>query len=113
MNEIDELKRKRFEQLRRLQEAQAEQQQVQNEQYQQDQNQIAQLEDFIRQYLTKDALSRYGNLKIAHPEKAVQVLVLLSQAIQSRKIKVIDDATLKSVLQKLSPEKKEFRIRKV
>jgi len=63
------------------------------------QQQIAQLESFVRQSLSRDALSRYGTLKTAHPQKAVQLLVLVSQMIQAGKMKVpVSDEELKNVL---------------
>lgn len=76
------------------------------------QQQIQQLEQFVKQFFTKEALARYGNLKTAHPDKAVQLLVLLAQAIQTKQISMIDDLTLKEILKKLTPEKKEIKIRK-
>lgn len=108
MSELDELRQKRFEQLKRLQDTQAQQENQQEQLV----NQITQLEELVRQHLTKEALSRYGNLKVAHPEKAIQVLVVLGKGIQSRKLKTIDDEMLKSVLQKMAPEKKEFKMRR-
>ena len=38
------------------------------------QEQIAQLENVVKQYLTKEALQRYGNLKVAHPQKAMEII---------------------------------------
>ena len=48
--------------------------------------QIEQLEVIVKQALTKEALQRYGNLKAAFPDRAVQLLVILAQAIQSGQI---------------------------
>ncbi len=107
MSELDELRQKRFEQLKRLQDAQAQQENQQEQLV----NQITQLEELVRQHLTKEALSRYGNLKVAHPEKAIHALVVLGKGIQNKRIKTIDDEMLKSILQKLTPEKKEFKMR--
>ena len=86
------------------------QQQAQEEQ--QMQQQIAQLEAIVKQAFTKEALERYGNLRTAYPDRAVQLLVILAQAIQSGQITKIDDSALKSILKKLTPEKKDFRIKR-
>lgn len=68
------------------------------------------LENAIRQKLTKEAVERYGNLKAAHPEKAVQLLAVLAQLEQHDQI---DDSMLKDVLTQMSPEKRETRIRRI
>jgi len=110
MYELDELKKNRLEELKRLRQA-SYPHQIQEEM--QIQQQISQLEDFVRQHFTKEALSRYGNLKTAHPERAVQLLVMLTQAIQAKHIKTIDDKMLKEILLRSTPQKKEFKIKKI
>ena len=67
-------------------------------------------EAVVKQVFTKDALSRYGNIKAAHPEKAIQVLVVLGQLIQQGKVNQINDAQLRELLKKLTPEKTDFKI---
>src|SRR3989338_9971159 len=105
MDELSELKKKRLDELKKIRIAELQQQMQQQAEIQE---QIEQLEDFVRPYLTKEALARYGNLRTAHPEKAVQVMVLLAQAIQGKKIGRIDDNTFKEILQRITPKKKEF-----
>jgi len=105
MDELEEIRRKKLEDLKEQQSSQVQEQQ-------QMQQQISQLEGIVKQVLTKDALERYGNLKAAHPEKAVQLLVVLAQAIQSGQVTKVDDNTLKELLKKLTPEKKEFKIKR-
>jgi len=77
------------------------------------QQQIEQLEAMVKHKMTKEALQRYGNLKTAHPEKAIQVLVVLGQLVQQGKLEQINDESLKEILLKLTPEKKDFKIKKV
>jgi len=101
MTDLEELKRKKLEEF---------QKQQSNPEEIQIQQQIAQLEILVRGVLTKKALERYGNLKTAHPELAVQLLVLLSQAIQSGQIKTVDDDALKNLLMRLQPKKHKFKI---
>jgi len=104
MDELEELKKKRLMELQKQQEETVQEQQ-------QLQGQLEQLELIVKQHLTKDALQRYGNLKAAHQDKAVQLLVVLGQAIQQGQIKEkISDEKLKEILKQLQPEKKEFKI---
>ena len=110
MNELDEIRKRKLEELKKHQ-VEGMQQQVQEEQ--QLQQQIQQLEALVKQSFTKEALERYGNLRTAFPERAVQLLVILSQAIQSGQISKIDDNTLKEVLKKITPKKKDFKIKRV
>ena len=78
------------------------------------QQQIEQMEEVVRQFLSKEALARYGSLKTAHQEKALQLLVILFQAIQKGQIQgKIDDNTLKKVLQQITPQKKDISIKRI
>jgi len=110
MNELEEIKKRKLEELKKTQLEQMQQQTQEEEQMKQ---QIEQLEIVVKQALTKEALERYGNLKTAFPDRAVQLLVVLAQAIQSGQIKNIDDDTLKEILKKISPEKKDIKIKRV
>ncbi len=103
MTDIEELKRKKLEEL------QGQQQEIDPEKAQ-IQQQIAQLELLVKKVLTKRALERYGNIKTAHPDIAVQLLVLLGQAVQSDQIKTVDDEALKNLLMRLQPKKHKFKI---
>ena len=110
MDELEEIKKRKLEELR---ESQMGQMQQQNNEEDQLKRQIQQLEIIVKQALTKEALQRYSNLKTAFPERAVQLLVILTQALQSGQIKNIDDNTLKEILKKMSPEKKDIKIKRV
>lgn len=96
---------------RKLQEMMAAQQESVQQQAQ-IQEQVAQLEAAVKQHMTKEAILRYGSIKAAHPEKAIQSLVVLSQLLQSGRLERIDDITFKKVLEQLTPKKKEIRINK-
>ena len=74
------------------------------------QKQVDQMEIIVKRHLTKEALQRFGNIKAAHPEKALQVLVVLVEYLQKNP-QQIDDEKLKSLLQSLA-EKKEFNIQR-
>src|SRR3989338_8293105 len=105
MDEMEEIRKRKLHELRKNQ---LEKIQQQSQEEQQLQQQIHQLESMVKQVLTREALQRYSNLKTAFPDRAVQLLVILAQAIQSGQISKVDDNTLREVLKKLSPEKKEF-----
>src|SRR3989338_11473516 len=108
MPTLDEIKRKKFEELMQQQKSQKSDEQSQIQQ------QIEQMESIVKQLFTKDALARYGNLKAAHQEKAIQLLVILFQAMQKGQVKgKIEDSLLKRILEQLAQKKKEFRINRV
>lgn len=107
---MEELKKKRLEELQ--QQALSQQTESLREQVQL-QKQVALLETIVKQKMTKEAISRYGNLKSAHIEKAIQIIAILAQAIQQGQItEQITDEKFKSILKQLEPEKKEFKITK-
>ena len=109
MDELEAIKKRKMQDLGKRQFEKIQNRAQEQEQLQQ---QVHQLEMIVKQALTKEALERYGNLKTAFPEKAIQLLVILAQALQSGQIKSIDDETLKEVLRRMTPEKKEFKINK-
>lgn len=75
------------------------------------QKQVEALETLIKKYLDKNAITRYGNIKAAHPEKAMQVLAVLAQLIQQGQIKQpISDDEFKALLMQLTQEKKQTKI---
>lgn len=77
------------------------------------QKQIQFLENTIRQYLSKEALTRYFTIKSTNPQFAIQVLAFIHQAATQKHIKNrISDDEFKDLLKRLQEPKKEFRIRK-
>ena len=102
-NGLEEIRKRKIESLQQQAQKQAEEEA-------QLQSQIQQLEEIVRRALTKEALQRYGNLKTAHPEKAVQLLVVVANAIQTQNIKAIDDKQLKEILMMMD-KKHETKIR--
>jgi programmed cell death protein 5 len=77
------------------------------------QQQITALENMAKQYMTNEAISRYGNLKSAHPELAIQVIAIIAQGIEMGQIKEkIDDEQFKDLLIRIQKPKKEFKIQR-
>ena len=78
------------------------------------QEQISALESLARQWMTAEAISRYGALKAAYPERALQVAALIAQLAEQRQLKEkLGDAELKALLAHLQAPKKETKIRRV
>lgn len=101
--DIDQIKERKMQDIQDQLQSQSEEAQLQA--------QVEQLEAIVKSRMTGDALVRYGNIKVAHPEKAIQVLVILSQFIQGGKVSKVDDRFLKVLLERIT-QKKEFKIRR-
>ena len=75
--------------------------------------QIILLESLAKKHLTKEAISRYGNLKIAHPEIAIKAIAMIAQASQLGQLKKpITDSEFKTLLKEIQQEKKQFNFKK-
>ncbi len=105
MDELEKIKQQKLEDMQKRQMQQVWQEELQL------QKQVEQLEAIVRGVMTKEAMQRYGNVKAAHPDKAVQALVVLAQLAQQG-VQKIDDDKFKEILQRLTPKKKEFRIKR-
>lgn len=102
--ELEGLKKKRMEQLKQ---AYAEQLQSRNAEKQHAEAEMAQqleaIEEAVKAHFTKEALQRYGTLKLAHQETATQLVIAVAQAIESGKLTgMLGDEQLKEALQQLS-----------
>lgn len=76
--------------------------------------QIVALEEFAKQYLSKESITRLGILKSAHPQKALQVIAFIAQIAQNGQIKdKINDEEFKNILKEFDKniKKKEFKLR--
>jgi len=78
------------------------------------QRKVQALETLVKNYLEKDAVTRYSNIKAVNAEKALQILGVMKNLIQSGRIKnKLSDNEFKSILQMLQEPKREFRIKRV
>ena len=74
-------------------------------------NQLEMLDRAAKQNMTREAVYRYGNVKVSNPEKAMHIATVILQLIQDGKINPpINDETLKELLLQITPEKKEFKM---
>jgi programmed cell death protein 5 len=107
MDELDALRKKKLAEIQ----AQAQEEEGRKEQLVQAE---AQIKEILNKILTPEARARLTNIKMAKPEYATQVELLLIQLAQSGQIKAqINDSQLKALLAKMTKPKKEFKIRRV
>jgi DNA-binding TFAR19-related protein (PDSD5 family) len=68
------------------------------------------IEDIAKSKMSRDAVSRYGNLKVAHPELAIKAISLIAEAAHLGQIDVVSDLQFKELLRQLQ-EKKSFKFK--
>jgi DNA-binding TFAR19-related protein (PDSD5 family) len=70
------------------------------------------LENTAKKFMSKEAISRYGNLKMAHPETAIKAIAAIAQAAQLGQVKEkIQDREFKSLLIEIQKGKKTFQFK--
>ena len=74
--------------------------------------QVLALEGVAKKFMTKEAISRYGNLKMAHTELAIKAIAIIAQASQTNQIQgKITDEQFKELLKEIN-QKKQFTFKK-
>ena len=87
---------------------------TEEEEKQKVQQQVQALEAMAKQWMSAEAITRYGTLKAAFPEKAVQITAVIAQLAQQGQLKQkISDEELKSLLRHLDQGRKETKIRRI
>ncbi|MDD5473242.1 MAG: DNA-binding protein [Candidatus Methanoperedens sp.] len=109
--DLEEIKRRKLEQLQQQQyagQAQAAQQEQARAEYE------AKKQSVLRHVLTPEARERLSTLKMAKPELVASVEAQLVALAQSGRIQAkIDDARLKALLLQLQPKKREMQIKRM
>jgi len=102
--ELDTIRRRKFTELQAAQQDAASQQAV-REQVQ------AQRQTILRQILTPEARERLGRIELAYPELKESVESQLITLAQSGRVqRMIDDETLRQILERIIPKKREIKI---
>ncbi len=66
------------------------------------QQQIAAIEELGKRFMSREAISRYGNLKTAYPELAISVMAMIAEAVKSGQVNAkIDDIMFKDMLKRI------------
>lgn len=105
--ELEEIRRRRLAELQR----EAEQRALAEEQIRRIEEQRAAI---LRSVLTPEARERLARVKMAHPDVARIVEdQLIALASSGRLDREIDDATLRQILRKLAPKKREIKIERI
>lgn len=102
--ELEELRRRKMAEIQR----QKEYSEIEEEKSKEIEAQRATI---LRQILTPKARERLGNVKVAYPDVARTVEDQLIMLLRSGRIdREIDDATLREILRRLAPKKREINI---
>ncbi len=103
-DELDAIRRKKLVELQQYQNQAVAEQQY-REQVQ------AQRQLILRQILTPEARERLGRIELAYPELKENIENQLIQLAQSGRVKsMIDDATLRQILERVIPRRRDIKI---
>ena len=102
--ELEEIRRRKLAELQQ-------QQQLQTEAQERAEAVEAQRQTILRGVLTPEARERLGRLKMAYPDIATEVEDRIIMLVQSGRLNsMIDDPTLKDILARLVPKRREIKI---
>ncbi len=102
--ELDAIRRRKLQELQQYQDQAVAQQQMRDQQ-------MAQRQTILRQILTPEARERLGRIELAYPELADSIENQLIALAQSGRVqRAIDDATLKQILERVMPKKRDIKI---
>jgi len=109
--ELGELRRRRMRQLQEMQASEAVNAQAYAAQENEMQRREAERAEIMRRILTPEARERLGRIRLAKPEVAASVeQQLIALAASGRIQRAIDDATLRALLERIAPERREINI---
>lgn len=111
---IDEIRRKKMNELANNENEEfAKQLEDQQKQLHQLQQQLSLIESVAKQFMSQEAISRYGAVKMAHPDTAVKAIALVAQAVQLGQLKEkLSDADFKEILNAVKEGKMKFNLKK-
>lgn len=107
MDEAEEIKKKKMEELQKRME-QEEEQQSQQQQYE------LQKQSILRSLLTNDARERLARVKMARPDFGAQIEDTLIQMVQQGRInQKVTEEILVSILRQAQGKKRDFKIQRL
>ncbi len=69
------------------------------------QQNLAYLEGIAKKKMTREAIGRYGAIKLTHPETAMKAALVIAQAVEQGMEEIIDDEKFKQILIELQRKK--------
>jgi programmed cell death protein 5 len=109
--ELAELRRRRMQQIQENQASDSANAQVYAAQEAERDRREAERAEALRRILTPDARERLGRIRLAKPDVAASVeQQLLALAASGRIQRQIDDPTLRSLLERIAPDRRDIRI---
>ncbi len=109
MSELEEIRKKRMQELLQRQIQQQTQEGMQQQLQEQQIN--SQIKMIISRILTPEARQRLGNIRTARPDFARNVEIFLIQLYQAGRLpKQVNDQTFKEILMKLNEGKRDTKI---
>jgi len=110
--ELAELRRRRLQQLQEVQAAEAmNSQAAYAAQEAEIRRRDAERAEILRRILTPEARERLGRIRLAKPDVAASVeQQLISLAASGRLTRAVDDTTLRALLERIAPDRREIRI---
>jgi programmed cell death protein 5 len=109
--ELAELRRRRLRQIQDAQASESANSQMYAAQDAEMQRREAERSEILRRILTPEARERLGRIRLAKPEVASSVeQQLIALAASGRIQRQVDDATLRALLERIAPERREINI---
>ena len=109
--ELAELRRRRLRQIQEAQTSDSVNAQAYAAQEAELQRREAERTEVLRRILTPEARERLGRIRLAKPEVASAVeQQLISLAASGRLQRQVDDATLRALLERIAPERRDISI---
>jgi programmed cell death protein 5 len=110
-SELAELRRRRVQQLQDMQVSDAANAQAYAAQEAEMRRRESERAEVLRRILTPEARERLGRIRLAKPDVAAGVeQQLIALAASGRLPRAVDDATLRSLLERIAPDRREIRI---
>lgn len=110
-DELELIRRRKMAELQSAQQAQLQQQAMMQEQAA---RREAEIQAIMRQILTPEARDRLATVRLAYPEVAAAVEEQLIRLLQMGRVQgQIDDHTLKAILHRFTPQRRDIKIERV